>query len=183
MPLVPKSQRLETLREWGLSEPVLGQASGKNLHPFLNDTFTKPYEIYHGAVVPDGPPLAPVYSLEGRETAAWMRNGRLEFIAFHLEDDPAGEYKVVAHSEQGMLADFFLYWLCMEEQDESEESRTERAEMAEAADAIGFWYFEEIARACVAAGYLQFAEQEPFKRKLIRRIDRRELGAAGPGGA
>jgi hypothetical protein len=121
--------------------------------------------------------------LDGRETAAWVRNGRLEFIVFHLEDDPPGEYRVVAHSEQGMLADFFLYWPCTEEQDESEESRAERAEMAEAADAIGFRYFDELARACVASGYLKSAELEPFKRKLIRRIDRRELGATGGGRA
>jgi hypothetical protein len=178
MPLVPKAQRLEALRRLGLSKPVLRQSSGKVLHPFFEDTFTRPYEIYHGAVVPVGPALAPIYSDNGQETGAWVRNGRLEFISFHIEDAPPGTYRVVAHTEQGMLADFFLHGLCMEEQDLSDEARASRAEMAAAAQMIGFLYFDELVRACLAVGYLRVREQGPFKQRLIAAIDRRELRQA-----
>jgi hypothetical protein len=174
MPLVPKAERLDALRRLGLSEPVLQQASGKSLHKFFKYIFTKPYEIYYGAVVPDGPPLIPIYTNEGQETAAWVRNGRLEFITFHLEDDPPGEYRVVAHTEQGMLAEFFLYWLCTETQDLSDESRKSRAEMAAAAQMIGFLYFGELVRACLASDHLGFKETQAFKRKLVAQIDRSE---------
>ena len=106
MPVVPEPERLDTLRRLGLSDPLVRLSAGEELHPvFAFRCQGPPGRAYHGAGVPDGPPLAPLWDCGDTVTGVWEQGGRPEFIGFSVE--APDEYWVLAATEQGLWATVF----------------------------------------------------------------------------
>lgn len=136
MLVIPAEQRLDALREFGLTEPLVRQSSGELVHPLLRFRCQgPPYYSYHGAGCPNGPLLVPIWDCGDTVTAVWKRSGRLEFIEFSIESHE--KHGVLARSEQGFWATVFATLL--EDSDEREESQ-----LPEAAAAVEFRYLDRV---------------------------------------
>jgi len=163
MPVVPEGQRLDVLRQLGLSQALISLSAGKRLHRLLEFSCAgPPFYSYHEADCPDGPPLAPLWDCGDVVTAVWVRDGRTEFIDFDIE--AASDYRVLAYSEQGLWASVFmnLPW-----------NRSTPQERRAAADAVGFRFLERLATARESGERSKYDDRETFLRTLISEIDGR----------
>jgi hypothetical protein len=105
-------------------------------------------------------------------TGVWERGGRLDFLEYSIED-PEG-YRVISHTEQGLLADLFLK--LYEDRD-----GLGLDDFREPARLIGFRFLDEMVTAYESAAHATSEEHEAFQRGFLARIDR--LASGGPDGA
>jgi len=160
--VVPENQRLQTLRQLGLSEPLIRQALGDKLHPlFWFRCQGPPWKSYHGAVCPPGPPLAPLWDCCDTVTGVWERDGRLEFIEFGIEWN--GDHAVLAYTEQGLWATIF--WHLYEDSDDPELEDFPRA-----AQIVGFRFFDQLVEQDKAA-QATYEKRRARLRDLVAAID------------
>jgi hypothetical protein len=178
MAAVPEDQRIAALRRLGASEPLIRLASGECIHPtFRHSCLGPPYFVYHGASVPDGPPLVPLWDHDDTVVGVWERADGSEFVEFNIEAD--GEVWPLARTEQGFWATRFDFLYESEVPDE---------ELREAAAAVGFRFFARlVASRESAAGRLgTFELHEAWRQQFVAVVDREaseaEPGAAADGG-
>lgn len=91
MAVVPELERIETLRQWGISEPLLRLADGEILHEEFAISFKgPPWYIYHepdrSVRPPHGSQFAPLWEFSEAVTGVWPRGNKLEFIKFSSEN-------------------------------------------------------------------------------------------------
>jgi len=161
---VPKDQRIAALLRVGASEPLIRLASGECVHStFRNSCLGPPYYVYHGAVVPDGPPLIPLWDHDDTVVGVWERADGPEFVEFNIEAD--GEVWSLAGTEQGFWATRFDFLYESEVPDE---------QLREAAAAVGFRFVDQlVASREAAAGRLgTFELHEAWRREFVAGIDR-----------
>jgi hypothetical protein len=171
MPVIPEDQRLTGLREIGVSEAVIRLSAGEVIHELFGFRCrTPPFFVYHGANPPDGPMFAPLWDCCDIATGVWEREGQLEFLEFSIEE--ADEYRVLAHTEQGLLASLFVS--LYEDRDD-----LELDDFREPARLVGFRHLEEVVAAYDRNSQASLPEHESFRRRLIEQIDRREKRSAG----
>jgi len=159
---MPEGVRIDGLRRLGLSEALIRQSAGNCLHPLLEFRCAgPPYRSYHGAGCPEGPPLAPLWECGDSVTGVWVREGRLEFIQFSIEDQK--EYRVLARTEQGLWATVFVNLY---------EDRDDLAPQAfrDAAGAVGFRFLDRLVASYVS-GFPTFEAHEAFLSDLVGTID------------
>jgi hypothetical protein len=165
MPVVSEKRRVATLRQWGISEPLIRLSCGEVLHDqFSIICIGPPWYAYHGSVdPPDGPPLAPLWEWSERVTGVWRRDGGLEFIRFGFGCPE--EYEVLARTEQGFWATQFDFLY---------ESEAPLEELRGAASAVGFQFLDWLlaSRKAAAAGLGTFEDHRAFLRVLVAGIDR-----------
>lgn len=174
MVVVPEHERVATLRRLGISEPVVRLSCGEKIHDLFGISCDgPPWEVYHNAEVPDGPPLVPLWEFAEGVTGLWEKAGRLEFIEFDVE--APDEFWVLARSEQGFLASLLL-WHYQNRDD------LEWADFKEPAEAIGFRYLPELVAAYEQAPIADYDSYEAFKRQFVAQLDewyiQAESGAA-----
>ena len=163
MPVVQEGQRLDMLRRLGLSEALVRQSTGERLHPLFEFRCQgPPFYSYHGAGCPEGPALAPLWDCGDSVTGVWIRGGRVDFIEFDIE--AVAEYRVLAHTEQGLWATVFVN--LYEDRDDlgSEAFR-------DAARAVGFRFLDRLVAAYDSADVSTFDAHEAFLGSLIGAID------------
>src|SRR5712672_2081256 len=130
MPVVPAERRIESLRQLQLSDPLIRQSTGEQLHPLLwYRCLGPPYFAYHGANIPEGPLFLPLWDCCDDVTGVWLSSGGLEFIEFSIER-PA-EFRVLATTEQGLWATVFVN--LYEDHDTLQQS-----EFVKVAETVGF---------------------------------------------
>ena len=156
MPVVEVSLRLDGLSQLRLSDSLIRQSAGEQLHPLLwYRCLGPPYFVYHGAGVPDGPLLYPLWDCCDDVTAVWQRGGQQQFIEFGVES-PA-EFKVLAASEQGLWASVFI--------DLYEDNDTlQRDDFIEPARLVGFRFLDELLAEYDLAGHESFEQHQAFVR-------------------
>ena len=164
MAAVPEDQRIAALRRLDVSEPLVRLASGECVHPtFRNSCLGPPYYAYHGAGVPDGPPLVPLWDHGDTVAGVWDRADGPEFVEFSIEADD--EVWPLARTEQGFWATRF---------DSLYEADVPVEELREAAAAVGFRFLDRlVASREAAAGRLgTFEGHAAWLRELVAAIDR-----------
>ena len=165
MPVIPESERVTTLREWGLSEPLIRLARGEDVHPQFRFGFQGPPRyIYHcsdrSVRPPRGPRFAPLWEFSERVTGVWRRGISLEFLRFSFGDPQ--EYEVLARTEQGFWAVVFDFLF-------EDEGLTE--ELREAAVAVGFLFLDRLVTAREEAELGTFELHRKYLRGLVAGID------------
>lgn len=85
-PVISEDQRLRRLGELGFSAPLQRMAAGHPPHPALACCRSgPPWYAYHGARLPEGPPLIPLWDLDDRAIAVRAHADGPEFIRFSIE--------------------------------------------------------------------------------------------------
>jgi len=171
MPVVPAEQRLDALRQLGLSEALIRQSAGEQLHTVLwYRCLGPPYFVYHGADIPDGPLLIPLWDCCDSVTGVWLPGGRLQFIEFSIERPT--EFRVLAKSEQGLWATVFvdLY---------EDNGAVQRLDLVEPADIVGFQFLDELFTDYELTRDATFEQHQTFMRNAVAKIDALATGA-GP---
>jgi hypothetical protein len=163
MPVVPEGQRIDNLRSLGLSEALIRQSSGDHMHRLFEFRCAgPPFFSYHGAGYPAGALLTPLWDCGDSVTGVWVRDGRLEFIEFSIEDP--NKYTVLARTEQGLWTTVFanLY-----------EDRSDLAPEAfgDAAAAVGFRFLDRLVACYGSADVSTFESHAAFVRSLVAGID------------
>jgi hypothetical protein len=120
------------------------------------------YYVYHEAEVSDGPPFAPLWEFAEGVTGVWQRAGRLEFIAFDVEEPE--EYWVLAYTEQGFLATLFLEF-CQNRDD------LQWTDFEDPARMVGFRYLSELVGAFQRG---EVTDIDAFQQDFVAGIDARE---------
>ncbi|MDB5307172.1 MAG: hypothetical protein JWO38_1374 [Gemmataceae bacterium] len=171
MPVVEDVHRLDVLRRLGLSDPLVRQSSGEQLHPlFWFRCQGPPWYSYHGAGCPEGPPLMPLWDKGDTVTAAWVKDGRLEFIEFGIEW--SDEYVVLAHTEQGLWATVFVLLL-------EDEDSLELEDFREPAWVVRFRFLDRLVYGR-DGGTQTFEEHRAWLREVVEGIDRETRGPEPP---
>jgi hypothetical protein len=173
MGVVPEDRREATLREWGVSEPLIRLSSGDILHPLFRDSHEgPPWYVYHGEVgVPKGPAFAPLWEFCERATGIRKRRGGLEFIRYSFGSPE--EYTVRARTEQGFWATVFDFLY---------ESDAPLDALQSAADVVGFRFLGRLLAVRGEAELGTFESHGAYLRKLVVGIDREVLKTAEPDG-
>ena len=175
MPVVPENERVATLREWGVSEPLIQLSCGESVHEQFDDHCKgPPWYVYRGSVpTPAGPPLAVLWEWSERVTGVRRRRSGLEYIRYGLGRPE--EYELLARSEQGFwAAQFDFLYECEAEPDE----------LREAAAAVGFRFLDRYLASREAAEedvLGTFEGHRAWLRKLVAGIDRESRGQAQKG--
>lgn len=170
MPVVPKSERLEGLRQLGLSDPLIWQAAGEQLHPYFWYRCLGPSRLVdQGAGVPDGSLLYPLWDCEDVTTAAWQPGGRLQFIEFKCESP--GPYAVLASSEQGLWARVFDLL-------HEDYLTLQREDFEVPAQIAGFRFLDMIWDEYERTSHASFEQHEKFLVEVVGRIDAQTVGKA-----
>jgi len=155
----------------GISTAVIELAAGNNRRAAFDYYCTTPYMVYACADAPAGDPLVPMWEDRGGGvTAVRPAETGLEFLEFSVEAPQ--EYRIVARTEQGLLAHLFitLYEACDEPDAE--------AALLEDAASVGFLYCSELVSAYDAAEHRTFEEHQSFVGAFVDSVDRRALGDA-----
>jgi hypothetical protein len=107
MVLIPENERVEVLRSWGISEPLIRLSSGEVLHEeFRYSDLGPPWYVYHGSVVvPQGLPFAPLWEYAEQVTGVRRRDEGLEFVQYGFDQQDA--FTVLSRTEQGFWATRF----------------------------------------------------------------------------
>jgi hypothetical protein len=167
VPVVAEGNRLDTLRQLGLSDALVRLSAGERLHPLFEFRCQgPPFYSYHDAGCPEGPPVAPLWDCGDSVTGVWVRNGRLEFIEFGIEGH--GEYTVLAHTEQGLWATVFAD--VYEDEDELGPE-----DLRDAARAAGFRFLDRLVDS-YGSGYSTLEARRSFLRGLVGAIDGESAG-------
>jgi hypothetical protein len=164
MAAVSEVQRIDELRRLGLSESLIKLSSGELLHEVFRFTcIGPPYYAYHGAWIPNGPPLVPLWDHNDWVLAVWKQPDGLEFLRYCIEDST--DFRRVARTEQGFwLTQFdFLY-----------ECEITTRELGEAAAAVGYRFLDHYiaAREAAKARLGTFSGHDSWLRTLVADIDR-----------
>jgi hypothetical protein len=168
MGVVSDVERVSFLHRLRLSDVLIQQSSGSSIDPLLAFRCkSPPFFSYHGARCPEGPMLAPLWDCGNTVTAVWLRDGRPEFIEFDIE--MPHEYRVIAHTEQGLWATVFVN--LFEDNDE-----LERDQFRPAAEAVGFRFLDRLVESYEAADLSTFESHDRFLRAVVGEIDH-ESGA------
>ncbi|WP_431508941.1 hypothetical protein [Variovorax sp. DAIF25] len=170
MAVVAQDQRMAALRELGVSEAMQRLASGDCLQEaFRGCCLGPPFYVYHGAAVPEGPALVPLWDRDSRVAAVWRQHDGLAFIEFSIEDP--GAFEVLARTEQGFWASRFDF---LYECDLTIET------LRQAADSVGFRFLDRhlASREAAEDGLTSFAAHRSWLHALVAEIDR---DAADPG--
>lgn len=133
------NSREQRLRALGLSDAVVGLATGdhsEDMFFFRCQGTPPPQEMRF----PEGVPAEPLWQCEGWATAVRARDGRNEFVAF--DSDNPEIWQVIAHSEQGLLANLFSDLI--EDEDWEEEVEESEAGLRAAAEAVGFRHLDDL---------------------------------------
>jgi hypothetical protein len=171
MPVVSQRERLEALRRLGISEAVIELAAGKNRRAAFEYECSEPYMIYGCMVVPAGDPLVPLWEDRcGGVTAVRPGQIGLEFVEFSVEAPE--DYRIVAKSEQGLLAHLFLILY------EGSDAPPKEAALPQDAASVGFQYYADLVSAYSAHEHRNFEQHEAFVRAFVNGIDRRAIGNA-----
>jgi hypothetical protein len=168
MPVVERERRLELLRRLGVSDALVRQSAGEELHPlFWFRCQGPPQYSYAGAACPDGPLLIPLWDCDTSVTGVREQGGGLEFLRFSVEEP--GDYRVLARTEQGLWATVFadLY----EDRDD-----LGLEDFREAAHAVGFRYFDRVVSTYEAADVSTFEAHCKWVRQLVDGTDREASG-------
>ena len=134
MPILPEMSRVPTLREWGISEPLIRLSCGEELHTAISiGCQGPPWYVYHGSVNPPrGPALAVLWEWSEQVTGVWRQKAGLEFIRFGF--GCPDEFEVLAHTEQGFWVTQFDFFY---------ESDAQIEGLREAASIVGFRFFDQ----------------------------------------
>lgn len=166
MPLIPESERLETLRSWGVSEPLLRLSAGELLHRTLQDTaLGPPWYIYRGTIwIPSSGLLAPLWESSSKVEALIHRDSRIEFVRFSFDSTSEQNLELLSLTEAGFwVRKFDFLYECDEEE----------GDLREAAAAVGFSriddYLAERAAAEPSLGTTE--EHERWLQAQVRRAD------------
>ena len=166
MAVVPEERRIAELRRLGVSEALMRLSRGDCVHELFRDTcLGPPYYVYHGAGVPAGPPLVPLWdrSLNDVVVGIWERPDGLEFIEFSIEAND--EYTPLARTEQGFWATPFDFFF---------ESDAPAQKMGEAAAAVGFHFLDRLraAREAVDSRLTTFEAHRTWLQAFVAGIDK-----------
>ena len=165
MPVVAEAERVSTLRQWGVSEPLTRLSCGEVLHEQFNDScLGPPWYVYHGSVAaPDGPPLAVLWEWSEQVTGVWQRGGGLEFIRYRFGWPE--EFEVLARTEQGFWSTQFDFLY---------ECEAPVDELRAAASAVEFRFLERhlASRAAAELRLGRFEGHRAWLRELVACIDR-----------
>ncbi len=164
----PEERRIAELRRLGVSEPLVRLSSGEVVHAlFRNCCLGPPYYAYHGAGVPDGPPLVPLWDCNDSVVGVWERADGPEFIEFDIEADD--QYWPLARTEQGFWAAQFNFFY---------ECEAPLEELRTAAAVVGFRFLDRLFSASeAAAGQLgTFETHRAWLRELVAEIDSQSGG-------
>jgi hypothetical protein len=175
MPVVAEAERVSTLRQWGVSDPLIRLSTGEVLHDQFNDAcLGPPWYVYHGSVrAPDGPPLAVLWEWSEQVTGVWQQADGLEFIRYGF--GRPDEFEVLAHTEQGFwVTQFDFLYECAAPLDE----------LRAAAVAVGFRFLERhlASRQAAEARLGSFEGHRAWLREVVAGIDR-DAQDAEPGAA
>ncbi len=101
MALVSENERIEVLRSWGISEPLIRLSNGEVLHEeFRHNGLGPPWYVYRGSVsTPEGSPFVALWEWTEQVTGIRRRDGELEFIQYGFDQQDA--FTVLSRTEQG----------------------------------------------------------------------------------
>jgi len=165
MAVVPAAERVATLREWGISDPLIRLSCGESPHPQL-DYFSyggPPGYIYDresGVRPPRGSLFAPLWELNETVTGVWLRKKSLEFIKFEFARP--SEYTVLAHTEQGFWATIFDFLYEMD---------TSVKELRVLAKLVGFQFLNRILSAYKETASGTYGDRRTRMRSVVADID------------
>ena len=132
------SERVEKLRDLGVSESVIALAGGSSVHHSFRDlVFDDESRPVSDFAFPEGyPEFVPITQRYESVIGCWLRDEQLEFISVELGEYP--EHRVIAHSEQGLW-----FWLFVDVIDSGKSGRWQdeeeaMAELREIAAITGF---------------------------------------------
>lgn len=169
MPLVPEAERTETLRKWGISQPLIRLSSGELLHEvFRFVCLGPPWAVYRGDRGPPlDEPMAPFWEDASAVEGARHGDPGLEFVRISREATGPEDVEVLATTEQGFWVHKFnlLY-----EGDEAIE------DLREAAAGVGFVAFERFLRSRQESEET-LGDQDAFERWLRDLVDAIDRGA------
>jgi hypothetical protein len=163
MSVVSEDRRLPELRRLGLSDALIRQSAGEQLHDLLWFRCKgPPWYVYHGAGFPDGPPLLPLWDCCDSVTGLWDQADRMEFLEFSIECPE--EYTILAHTEQGLWATVFVD-LYEDRDDLSWEDFRPVAQL------VGFQYLDQLATEYEKASHQNSEDRQSFVQAAVARID------------
>lgn len=163
MAVVAEDQRMPELRRLGASAPLMRLAAGECLHEaFRGSCLGPPCYVYHGAAVPDGPPLVPLWDHGSRVAGLRAGPDGSEFIEFSIETPQA--FEVVARTEQGFWTTRFDFLYECEVPDDV---------LRQAAEQVGFRFVDRYmsAREAAEEQLRTFHDHRTWRRELVARID------------
>jgi hypothetical protein len=169
MAVIAQAQRMAELQRLGLSTPLMRLAAGECIHEAFRASCLGPaFYVYHGAHVPAGPPLIPLWDSGDTVFGVWEKSDGLEFIAFSIETPD--EFERVARTEQGFWATRFDFLYECDLPDEA---------LQHAADTVGFRFLEKhLASREEAEDRLDtFQGHRSWLRELVETIDQEALPA------
>jgi hypothetical protein len=170
MPVVPESDRVATLRKWGISEPLIRLSCGEVLHDqFRISCVGPPWYVYHGSLdSPDGPLIAVFWECSDTVTGVRQQIDGLEFIEFGFEWQDTAQR--LARTEQGFWATQFNFFL---------ECDAPFSELRAAAATVGFRYLDALIQPCEPTETMGHSPDwyETWLRDQIVEIDRQARGA------
>ncbi|MGL6073930.1 MAG: hypothetical protein ACRC8S_07200 [Fimbriiglobus sp.] len=173
MAIVSEDERVATLREWGLSAPLIQLSRGDKLHKLFN-YYCKgpPWYAYHAEIgAPAGGPFAPLWERSEVAVGVRRRGGRLAFLQYSFGRPE--EAAVLARTEQGFWAGVFDFLY---------EGEAPETELRAAAAAVGFRFLDQHLSSRVAAESRVGTSEghAGWLRLLVAGIDR-EAADAAPG--
>ncbi len=167
MRIVPEAARLEGFRHLGLTDPLIAQATGEQMHPYLWYRCLGPSRLvdqrWTGSA---GPLVYPLWDCADVVTAVWQPEGRLQFI--ELKGESPEKYSVLAESEQGLWARIF-------DQLHEDYLTLERADFVVPARIIGFRFLDELWTEYESTSHETCEQHEKFMNTAVARIDARAL--------
>ena len=98
-------ERLRQLEADGLLHSIVRLAAGDLLHPAFWHRCEPPWKLEAGGRAPAGPPFVVLWEQGDLIEGYWRQDGQLEFISFDIE--APDRFKVIAHTQQGLLAHVF----------------------------------------------------------------------------
>ncbi|WP_295982748.1 hypothetical protein [uncultured Variovorax sp.] len=164
MGVIDEHLRMPELQRLGMSAQSMQLAAGQCLHEaFRGFCLGPPFYVYHGANVPGGPTLVPLWEHGSRVCGVRQSQGGPEFIEFSIED-PAG-FERLAATEQGFWATRFDFLYECDLADEA---------LRSAAARVGFRFLDRYLRSREAAEeHLGgFGAHRAWLRELVAGIDR-----------
>lgn len=164
MTVIAEHLRMAQLQRLGLSQALVRLAAGDCVHEvFRGHCLGPPFRVYHGARVPEGPLLVPLWEQDGRVCGVWEVDGGLAFVEFSIELPDA--FELVARTEQGFWATRFDFLV---------ECEVSGPLLEEAACRVGFRFLERQLDAMDEAGSQlgSFLGHRSWLNELVAGIDR-----------
>lgn len=170
MPIMTELQRSRELRRLCLTEPLIQQATGEQLHPyFWYRCLGPPQFVDQGVLAADGARLYPLWQCGEDVAAVWQRGARRQFIEFNIKSP--GKFAVLATTEQGLWATVF-------DRLHEDYITLQREDFVVPAAIVGFRFLDELWTEYERTSHGTADLHQKFLLELVTRIDALAAGEA-----